>query len=693
MLLRLGRFVVLRRRAVMALTALLVVFGAWGMMNGTINYDLLSYLPEDLDSVRGFDVISDEFALGTTLQVLVRGESDAAVGRLVTEIRAIDGVKGVSWAADLGPVEVPREFRDQAVSETYYADDGTLLRVSFDGAPTEPRVVSAIDDIKALLAGHDAALTGAQQAELQEVMEDDRVRFAALALLLVTVALLLTVPSVIVPVLFVVTIGAAVVVNLGLSYYLGQEVSYLTGVVVFALQFAVTMDYALFLYHRFEEERRRATDAEAMAVAVAATFKSVLSAAATTIAGFLALSAMHLRLGADLGLTLARGVLVTMLAVLFLLPGLMLDAMPVINRFRHKVPRFDFSRLGRFIARHAGVFTLVAVALFVPALVGNARLTLTYNLNASLPEDLPSVVGAEEIGRAFGREETVFVALEETGSMVDLERLAGALRRVDGVSRVFGYTSLVDPRIPEEFVPAAAREAFFSGGYTYLTLDVAYGLDDARLPATLDAVRSVAAREWPGRSYVTGQAVLVNDMERISQGDAERINLLSVAAIFVIVGIAFSSLSVPVALIGVIQLAILLNLGLESLKGSDLIFVASLAIGAIQLGATVDYAILITTRYEEELKRSKDRVEAVTVALAESSQSILVSAATMFSATIALAVMSRVGIVSSLTMLIARGALISFAVVVLFLPAVLVTGQPLFERLSVGWPRHTTRGE
>lgn len=693
MLVRFGRFVVERRRAIMAVAALLVVFGVWGMTMSVINYDLLSYLPRDLDSVKGFSIISDEFALGTTLQVLVRGESDADVGRLVQAIRGVDGVKSVSWAADLEPVEVPREFRDEAVSEAYYAGGGTLVRVSFEGAANDPRVVAAVDEIKRLLEPHDAALTGAQQAELQEVMQRDRVRFAALALVLVTVALLLTVPSVVVPVLFVVTIGAAVVVNLGLSYYLGQEVSYLTGVIVFALQFAVTMDYALFLYHRFEEERGRLSDPDAMAVAVATTSKSVVAAAATTTAGFLALAAMHLRLGADLGLTLARGVLVTLLAVLFLLPGLMLEAMPLVDRLRHRVPRFDFSRLGRFIARHAGAFTLAAVLLFVPAFVGNSRLSLTYNLNASLPDDLPSVVGAEQIGKAFGREETVFVVLEDTGSAVDLERLADALRGVDGVSRVFGYTSLVDARIPEEFVPAEAREAFFSGGYTYLTLDVAYGLDDPHLPQTLDAIRAVTKREWPGTAYVTGQAVLMNDLERISEGDAERINLISVAAIFLIVAATFSSVSVPIALIGVIQLAIMLNLGIASCQSSDLIFVASLAIGAIQLGATVDYAILVTTRYEEELKRTQNRVEAIEVAVAESSQSILVSAATMFSATIALAIMSRVGIISSLTMLIARGALISFAVVILFLPAVLVVGQPLYERLSIGWPRHTRRGE
>ncbi|MEA5076136.1 MAG: MMPL family transporter, partial [Coriobacteriia bacterium] len=257
----------------------------------------------------------------------------------------------------------------------------------------------------------------------------------------------------------------------------------------------------------------------------------------------------------------------------------------------------------------------------------------------------------------------------------------------------FGYGSLVDPRIPVEFVPAEARESFYSGGYTYLTLDAAYDMADPRLAETIEQVRAVAAREWPGAAYVTGQSVLMNDMEQVSEGDDVRINIISIVAILVIVAIAFKSIAIPVALVAVIQLAILINQGFEAFSGGDLIFVASLAIGAIQLGATVDYAILITTRYEEELKRTRDRLEAITVAISESSQSILVSASTMFAATIALAVMSSVGIISSLTMLIARGAAVSFFVVLFVLPAILVVGQPLYERLSIGWPRHTVKGE
>jgi len=594
---------------------------------------------------------------------------------------------------DLAPVEEPQEFRDEAVSENYYGGGGTLIQISFSKATNDPSVKSAVKEIQRLIESYDTAITGAQQIELEEVMSRDQIRFALVSLVLVTVVLLLTIPSIVVPVLFVITIGSAVAINLGLSYYLGQKLSYITGVVVFALQFAVTMDYALFLYHRFEEERQNRDVADAMTVAIATTFKSVTAAAVTTVAGFLALTVMHLQFGMDMGLTLARGVAITLVLVVMLLPSLLLEALPLIDKVRHKVPRFDFSKLGRFVAKHAGVVSIIGVLLFVPAVIGNARINLTYNLNSSLPADLPSMKGNTVIGEAFGRKESVFVVLEDTGSAVDLERLQASLEAVDGVTRVFGYSSLVDPRIPIEFVPAQARESFFANGYTYLGVDVAYGLDDPALAPTLDAIRRTAAATWPAESYVTGRPVLMNDMEQVSVGDADRINIISIVAILIIVALAFRSLSVPVALVGIIQLAILLNLAWESLRGNNLIFVASLAIGAIQLGATVDYAILITTRYEEELIRTRDRVKSITVAVAESSQSILVSAMTMFAATIPLAVLSSVGIISDLTLLIARGALISLVIVIVLLPAVLVVGQPIFERTSIGWPKHAVKGD
>jgi predicted RND superfamily exporter protein len=677
----------------MGIATILLIFGVFGLMNQRTNYDMMSYLSGDMDSGRGFQILNEDFGLGNAMQVFIRGESDVSVASLTEQLRDIEGVDAVHWVTDFAPIEQPREFLDETVTDNYYAADGTLVQIGFAGSMNDRVVKNAIQEIRSVLEPYDVAFSGTQLAELEEAMSRDQLRLIAAPLVLVTVVLLLTIPSITVPFLFVLTIGAAVVMNLGLNYYLSQEVFYLTAVIVFALQFAVTMDYALFLYHRFEEERQDKHAEEAMIASVAATSKAVVTAALTTIAGFLALTVMQLQFGMDLGLTLARGVVITLMLVIGVLPGLLIEALPVIDRVRHRGPQFDFSRVGRFVAKHAGVVAVVAFVLIALGVFANSRVITDYSLNSVMPEDLPSVSGEKQIAEAFGREDTLFLVLEDTGSPVDLERLHARVEDIAGVDRVFGFTSLVDPRIPSEFLPAEATDTFFSGGYTYLMIDVAYDPEDPRSNGMLKQINDTAGAEWPGLCYLTGFSVLMGDIERVSAGDTNRINIISIVAIVVILAVAYRSLAVPVALVAAIELAIVANMSFELAGSGRVIFFASLAIGAIQLGATVDYAVLITTRYQEELMRTRHRVESIKIAVSESSQSILVSAATMFAATIPLATLSSISTIRELTLLIARGALVSFVAVVVFLPSFLVVGQPLFERLSIGWPKHAEKGE
>ncbi len=478
----------------------------------------------------------------------------------------------------------------------------------------------------------------------------------------------------------------AVIYNLGMAYYIGQEMSYLTGVIVFALQFAVTMDYALFLYHRYEQERVNHDNDKAMEVALVTTFKSVISAAATTTAGFLALTAMQLGFGMDMGMTLARGVVITVIAVLTILPALLLTFDGAVRRFSHRVFMPDFSRLGGWLARHAGAMTVVFALLFIPALWGYNQVVLDYNLDSALPEDLPSIQAQNRLAEEFGRFQTFFIMLEDTGSTNEIDALATRIGELEGVTEVFAYTEFVDPLIPEEFVPAEARENLFKNGYTYVSADVEYDFSDPRTLELLEELRD-ASEAYPGAAYVTGESVLYTDMEELSKDDVGRVNTISIIAIAIIVAIAFKSLSIPVVLLAVIQLAILFNQGLSGLSGQPIQFIAILAIGAIQLGATVDYAIILTTRYEEELRKSGDREDAMREALGGSAPSILTSAGTMFAATIGIVFLSSVTTISDLTMLIARGAVISFFVVVFLLPPLLVIGQPLYQWTSWGWPK------
>jgi predicted RND superfamily exporter protein len=687
---RLAHAIVKGRKAILAIAALLLVFAAFGLINSSINYDLLSYLPEELDSTKGFAILNDDFALANTAQVIVVGASEPEVAMLVESIEGIDGIEQVAWVDDAEDLAVPKEFWTSGLEDTYFAGDTTFFQVSFTESSNDPLTRSAVEEMRGVLEGYETYVAGTQQLELEDVINADRTNFAIAALVLVAIVLVLTIPSVIIPVLFVVTIGAAVFYNLGMGYYIGQEMSYLTGVIVFALQFAVTMDYALFLYHRYEQERVDHDNEKAMEVAIATTFKSVISAAATTTAGFLALTAMQLGFGEDMGLTLARGVVITVIAVLTILPALLLTFDKVVRRFSHRVFMPDFHALGGWLARHAGALTLVFVLLFVPALWGYNQVVLDYNLDSALPDDLPSIQAQDRLAEEFGRYQTFFVMLEDTGSTREIDALATRVGELEGVTEVFAYTEFFDPLIPEEFVPDEARENLFKNGYTYISADVEYDFADPRTLDLLDELRA-SAEAYPGAAYVTGESVLYTDMEQLSQDDVGRVNTISIIAIAIIIAIAFKSVTIPAVLLAVIQLAILFNQGLSGLAGAEIQFIAILAIGAIQLGATVDYAIILTTRYEEELGRAGDRETAMREALGGAAPSILTSAATMFAATVGIVVLASVTTISDLTMLISRGAVISFFVVVFLLPPLLVIGQPVYQWTSYGWPRAKPR--
>ena len=686
MLERLAHAIVQGRKAILAVAVLLLIVAAFGLMNSAINYDLLSYLPSELDSTKGFTILNDDFALANTAQVIVEGASESDVAALTTAIEEIEGIEQVAWVDDAEDLAVPKEFWTSGLEDTYFAGETTFFQVSFAQSANDPLTRSAVEEMKVILEDQETYVAGTQQLELEDVINADRNKFAAAALIAVAIVLVATIPSVIIPVLFVVTIGAAVIYNLGMAYFIGQEMSYLTGVIVFALQFAVTMDYALFLYHRYEQERANHDNDRAMEVALVTTFKSVIAAAATTTAGFLALTAMQLGFGMDMGMTLARGVVITVVAVLTILPALLLTFDGAVRRFSHRVFMPDFSRLGGWLARHAGVMTVVFALLFIPALWGYNQVILDYNLDSALPEDLPSIQAQNRLAEEFGRFQTFFIMLEDTGSTNEIDALATRIGELDGVTEVFAYTEFVDPLIPEEFVPAEARENLFKNGYTYVSADVEYDFGDPRTLELLEELRD-ASEAYPGVAYVTGESVLYTDMEELSKDDVGRVNTISIIAIAIIVAIAFKSLSIPAVLLAVIQLAILFNQGLSGIGGQPIQFIAILAIGAIQLGATVDYAIILTTRYEEELRKSGDREDAMRKALGGSAPSILTSAGTMFAATIGIVFLSSVTTISDLTMLIARGAIISFFVVVFLLPPLLVIGQPLYQWTSWGWPK------
>lgn len=688
----LARNVVKRRREILLVAVFLAVLGLYGMMNARTNYDLFSYLPEELDSVKGINILNDTFGVANSVQLIIEEAGDTEVEDLKRRLEKVAGVESVSWVTDFVDFTVPREFWQEELVQNYYGSDATILQISFKEAPSTNETKKAFKEIKEIIGEEKSHLAGAiaQNVDMEEIMEKERMYYGLAAVAFVGLVLMLTIPSIIIPFLFIVTIGLSVVYNLGLSFYLNQELSYITGVVVFSLQFAVTMDYALFLYHRFEEERSRHPDTKAMEIAIARTFKSISSASLTTIAGFLALAAMSLGFGMDMGFTLARGVFITLIAVLTILPSLLLVFDPLIKKIAHRTFIPTFEKTGEFVAKHAYVFTLIFLILFIPAIYGYANTEKNFNLSEGMPEDLPSTKAQDVLAKKFGQQETVFFIFEDNGSSTDIDSVVEKVGKVEGVEGTFGYAELVDPLIPQEFIPGDLREAFFKDGFTYYTVDLKYSDQDERMDKVLKDLKETAD-EYPEKVYLSGGSLLMRDLERVSLEDMGRINYISLAAIFIILLLVFRSFSIPLVLVASIELAILLNQGISAFTGSEVTFIAALAIGSIQLGSTVDYAILLTTRYEEEMRKQGNRFTAIKKAVRESSQSILVSAGTMFAATIGMVFLSTINMISGLATLISRGAVFSFLVVLLLLPAILVVAQPILERTSLRWPKEVVK--
>lgn len=678
---------VVKHRVFIALAAVIIfIVSLFGYTNLRVNYDIFSYLPDDVKSVRGMKILNEKFKLGSIIQVALENVPDSEVNVIVNKIGKIEEVEDVDWITSFSDITVPKDFLNEELVSNYYSDNATLIRVSFKGGSTSPKTEKAYKEVLEILKPYESYVSGtlATNTDLQKVINSDMVKYFLAAIILVTIVLLLTLPSIMVPFLFVLTIGFAAIVNLGLSYFLGQEISYFTRVIVLPLQFAVTMDYALFLYHRYEEESRNFNKEKAMVEAISSTFKSISTASITTIAGFLSLGVMRIGFGPDIGFTLARGVLITLISIITLLPALFLIFDKAIHKISHKIFIPKFETVGKYINKYAGVITTVFFVLLAFGLYANSLVKLSFNFEAGMPEDLPSMEAERYMSKKFGQEESAFIVFNST-NFTEIDNTLKKIKNVNEVTRIFGYTELVDPLIPKEFVSEDIKSEFIKDSINYYMVDFKYSSENQKTVQAINSIKNILA-DGSVNSYLTGETPMLEDFKTITREDTGRVNFYSLLAIFIILVIAYRSITVPLLVTGSIELAILINKGLYGLQGTELVFIAAMAIGAIQLGSTVDYAVLMTSRYEEELKKEKDRKLAIKKAVGEASRPILTSAATMFSATIGMAVMSSIGTVKALGVLISRGAVISFFVVILLLPALLVLFQPLLKKTSINWP-------
>ena len=669
-----GKAVVKARVPIVIVSLLLAALSVLGMLGTRINYDMLTYLPKDMETSVGQQVLLDDFGKGAFSFVLVEDMPDKDVSALKEKLAQVDHVESVIWYDSFADISVPKELLPDKLYNAFNSGDTTMLAVFFDTSTSADETMEAISDIRSI-AGKQCFISGmsALVTDLKELCEKEEPIYVAIAVVLACAAMMLLLDGWLVPFVFLACIGISILVNLGTNYFMG-EISYITKALSAVLQLAVTMDYSIFLWHSYNEQRETHDDPkEAMAVAIHETLTSVVGSSVTTVAGFIALCFMSFTLGSDLGIVMAKGVVFGVIGCVTTLPALILLLNKPLQRTRHKslIPRMD--RLSGFICKRFWVFLILFALLVTPAYYGYSKTNdeVYYDMGQCLPEDLPFVKANEKLSEDFNVSSTLMLLVDADTPAKQVKEMAGEMEKVDGVAYVLGLDSLLGDRIPEEMIPDSVKNTLQSDNWKLLLVNSEYHAASDAVNRQIDTLNGILKRYDPDGMLI-GEAPCMKDMIETTDHDFDVVNAVSIVAIFLIILLVEKSLTLPFILIAVIELAIFINLGLPHYLGQSLPFIAPICISTIQLGATVDYAILMTTRYKSERKKGADKRTAVNTALTASIPSILVSGLGLFAATFGVAVYSDIDIISSMCMLMARGAIVSMLCVIFFLPALLL---------------------
>lgn len=681
---RLSKAVVKHRVLILIIALVLLVPSVLGMVNTRINYDMLDYLPEDMDTVVGQNELLADFGKGAFSLIVVEDMPAKDVAALRKRIEAVEHVDSAVWYDSLTDLSVPMEILPEKIYNEFNNGNATMLAVFFDSSTSADVTMDAIREIRAI-AGRQCFVTGmsALVTDLKDLCEQEEPIYVALAVACACLAMMILLDSWLAPLIFLASIGICIVINLGSNYFLG-EISYITKALSAVLQLAVTMDYSIFLWNSYNEQRTHIEDKnEAMAKAIHETFVSVLGSSITTIAGFIALCFMSFTMGRDLGIVMAKGVLLGVIGCVTVLPSLILLFDRPLQRTRHKALIRNANGFARKITKAFPVFLAVFVALAIPAYMGYAKTNdeVYYDMGQCLPQDIDYVIAHSKLSEDFDIASTHMLLVDANLPSRDVRNMKREMEDVDGVKYVLSLESVVGSRVPEEVLPDSVRSILKSDRWELMLINSEYKVASDAVNDQIDSLNAILKKYDPSGMLI-GEAPCTKDMIETTGHDFQVVNLFSIIAIFVIILLVEKSLSLPVILIAVIELAIFINLGLPHYLGQSLPFIAPICISTIQLGATVDYAILMTTRYKAERVSGKSKYEAVSTALATSVPSIIVSGMGLFAATFGVAVYSNIDIVSSMCMLMARGALISVVCVILMLPA--------FLMLLDGVVRHTT---
>ncbi len=686
------KFVVKHRKLILIVAALLMIPSIFGFLNTHVNYDMLNYLPESTETVIGQKEMLKDFGKGGFSMVIAKdlpAEQEAILENKIKEIDHVDNVVGFGSLTDAG---IPAEILPDEIYDTFTEGDETLIAVFFDTSASADETVTAIKEIRNIMDGH-VYVSGmsAFVTDLRELSESEEIFYVIIAVALAMIVMWVLLNNWLAPVMFIISIGVMILINLGSNIIFG-EISYITKALSAILQLAVTMDYSIFLWHSYREfsAEKNSDVNRAMEKAVKATLGSVVGSSATTVAGFIALCFMSFTLGIDLGLVMAKGVILGVIGSVTVLPALILTFDKVLKRCDHRSILPSFDKLAGWIVKLSPILILIFVAIIPPFFYGyrQANSDVYYTLSDSLPKDMDFAIANQKLSDDFGLENVHMILSRADLPQAETTAMTDEIKSVDGVKSVLNLESILGDKVPFEVLPDGATDSLKSENWEMSLVVSEYHVATDEMSEQINSINNII-KSHDEKAMLVGEAALTNDMVDITSVDFAVVNAVSIVAIFIIIAVVMRSISLPFILIAVIEAAIFVNLGISYFLGQRLAFIAPICISTIQLGATVDYAILMTTRYNRERLAGCDKKEAAKIAIKTSVPSIIVSGAVLFAATIGVAVYSRADIISSLTMLMARGAVISIIAVPAFLPPLLILADPLIIRTTLGMKKLT----
>ena len=683
-----GKGVVKLRIPILIVSIILLFPAALGYFHTRVNYDILTYLPKEIDTMKGQDILLDEFGTGAFSMCVVEGMEDQDISKMRKNMEKVDHVKKILWYDSLADLSIPKTMLPDKVQDAFINEDkdATLMVIFFDSSMSSDETMDAIEELRSVadkqcyISGMSAVVTDTKNLSDKEVPI-----YVLIAVILAVIVLSLTMDSALIPVFFLLSIGMAIIYNLGSNVFFG-EISYVTQALAAVLQLGVTMDYSIFLWHSYEENQERFPDDKkrAMAHAISNTLTSVIGSSITTVAGFVALCFMSFTLGLDLGVTMAKGVIFGVICCVTVLPSMILVFDKAIDKTRHKAIIPDLGVISGWVVKHYKAFIITFIIVLIPALWGYTHYEVYYDLAGTLPGNLDSVIANDKLDETFAMNSTHIILCDSSLEPKEVNEMMSKIDDVDGVKATLGLDSLVGPTVPREMIPSDIKEVVMDENYQMLMISSEYKVAFDEVNDQCDKIEKIM-KKYDKNAMLIGEAPCTKDLITITNHDFNVVSTVSIGAIFLIIACVFKSISLPIILVAVIEFAIFINMGIPAFTGTKLPFIAGIVIGTIQLGATVDYAILMTTKYRKARYNGVEKQEAITSALGASMQSVIVSALSFFAATFGVGLYSNVDMIASLCSLMARGAIISMFVVIFILPSMFMIFDKIICKTSKGF--------